>query len=366
MPAPVETDPRAGTRVAPDRLHAWIRRAFERMGVPPDDAEVAATTLLAADVRGVESHGVARLPYYHAKIVAGTMDPAAELTVERESAATLVLDSHSGIGLVHAARAMARTVAKAEAGGLCMTTVRHANHFGIAGAHALAAARAGLAAIATTNATPLVVPTYGAEGMLGTNPIAFAVPTGPVGSGAPPLVADLASSTVAWGKIEIARRDGKPVPLGWALDEQGRPTTDPAAAHWLTPLGGDREHSGQKGYALALMIDTLCGPLAGSSWGRHIGAFRGTETPSNLGFWFVAWRIDAFRDPADFYADVTRMLAELRESPRAADAPHAVLAPGDPELEKEREAHERGIFLTAPVLANLAAVGDAVGLAIDF
>ena len=212
MPAPVETDPRAGTRVAPDRLHAWIRRAFERMGVPPDDAEAAAATLLAADVRGVESHGVARLPYYHAKIVAGTMDPAAELTVERESAATLVLDSHSGIGLVHAARAMARTVAKAEAGGLCMTTVRHANHFGIAGAHALAAARAGLAAIATTNATPLVVPTYGAEGMLGTNPIAFAVPTGPVGSGAPPLVVDLASSTVAWGKIEIARRDGKPVP----------------------------------------------------------------------------------------------------------------------------------------------------------
>lgn len=362
MPAPVETDPRAGTRVAPDRLLAWTRRAFEQMGVPPDDAAAAAETLVAADSRGVESHGVARLPYYHAKIAAGMMDPAAPLTAERESAATLVLDGHNGLGLVQAARAMARTIEKANAAGICMTTVRHTNHFGIAGVHALAAARAGLAAFATTNATPLVVPTFGSEGMLGTNPIAFAVPTGPAGSGAPPLVVDLASSTVAWGKIEIARRDGKPIPLGWALDGEGRPTTDPAAAHWLTPLGGDREHSGQKGYALGLMIDTLCGPLAGSSWGRHIGAFRGTETPADLGFWFVAWRVDAFRDPTDFYADVTTMLAELRASPTAADAPHAVLAPGDPELAKEQEARERGIFLTAPVLANLAVVADALGL----
>ncbi|HEU5433268.1 MAG TPA: Ldh family oxidoreductase [Thermomicrobiales bacterium] len=350
-------------RVPRGRLADWTARAFVALGAGDADARRAADILVTADERGVESHGLARLPYYAGRIRAGLIDLRASLTVEREGPATLALAAHNGLGLVLAPQAMERTIAKAREIGLCMTTVGGANHFGIAGAYAAMAARAGLGGMAMTNATPLVVPTFGARAMLGTNPIAFAVPTG--SAGAPPLVIDMATSTVAWGKIEIARRAGASVPLGWALDEAGAPTNDPCAAHWLTPLGGDRETCGHKGYSLAVIVDTLCGPLASAAWGVGIGGIRGDARPANLGHWFLAWRIDAFRDPAAFFADVTAMLAELRAAPTAPGAPCPVLAPGDPEIVAQRESAALGVPLAAPVVAELRALADTLGLPWD-
>ena len=189
--------------------------------------------------------------------------------------------------------------------------VRASNHFGIAGYYALIAARRGLCAISMTNSSPLVFPTFGSKPMLGSNPLAVAVPTGD----GPPLVLDMSTSTVAWGKIEIYRRAGKSLPVGWALDEQLLPTTDPNAARWLTPLGGTRETGGQKGYGLSIVVDVLCGPLASGVWSAHISGATGGRHVAGTGHTFMAWRIDAFRDPADFYADLQELLSELRACP---------------------------------------------------
>ncbi len=361
----IATDSHETDRVRVPRaaLLDWTTRAFVALGTPPAQAGRAAEILVIADERGVESHGLARLPYYAGRIRAGLIDLNAALTVEREGPATLALAAHNGLGLVLAPEAMERTIAKARDIGLCMTTVGGANHFGIAGAYAAMAARAGLGGMAMTSATPLVVPTFGSQPALGTNPIAFAVPTGP--DGAAPLVIDLATSTVAWGKIEIARRAGHAIPLGWALDEAGAPTTDPFAAQWLTPLGGDRETCGHKGYSLAVIVDVLCGPLAAAAWGAGIGGIRGESRPADLGHWFLAWRIDAFRDPDAFYADVTALLAELRAVPPAPGAPCSVLAPGDPEIAAERESRIHGVSLAAPVVAELRVLADSLGLPFD-
>jgi LDH2 family malate/lactate/ureidoglycolate dehydrogenase len=221
------------------------------------------------------------------------------------------------------------------------------------------AAERGLGGLAMTNASPLVVPTFGREGRLGTNPIAFAVPTGD----GPPLVLDMATSAVAWGKIEIARRAGRPIPRGWALDLEGMVTTDPVAARWLLPLGGERDTSGFKGYGLGVLVDVLCGPLAGSAWSLHISGARGADVPAGIGHTFMAWRIDAFRDPADFYADLRTMLGELRATPPApGDEATGVLVPGDPEIAAEAINRRDGLPIKREVLAELRLLADELGV----
>ena len=332
---------------------------FAAVGLAREPAQTAAATLLLADLRGVESHGLARLPFYVARIRRGLIDVGAELTVVRECAATIALDAHNGLGLVQAPRAMARCIAKAEESGLCFATVRGSNHLGIAGAYALMAAQRGLGGIAMTNASPLVVPTFGAEARLGTNPIAIAVPTG-AGPSSPPLVLDMATSAVAWGKIEIARREGKEIPLGWAVDALGIPTSDPHAACWLTPLGGERGH---KGYALGTMVDVLCGPLAGAAWSARISGSRGPAQPASIGHAFLAWRIDAFRDPDDFFRDLNEMVEDLRETPPVAgDEGRRVLVPGDPETTAEAEHRRTGIPVHHEVVSQLGVLGNELGV----
>ncbi len=349
-------------RVREDDLTAFAAALLVRLGVPANRAARAAETLVLADLRGVSSHGVARLGMYARRIACGTIDPAAELTVVRESPATLALDAGDGLGLALAPEATDRAIAKASETGLAFCTVRNSSHFGIAGAYALQAARAGLGAIAMTNAGPNVAPTGGAQPMLGTNPIAFAVP---IGEGEPPLVLDMATSAVALGKIEVARRAGSAIPAGWALDETGSVTTDPFAARWLLPLGGHAETGGHKGYGLALMVDILCGPLAGSLWGTHLATLQRADVRSGIGHAFLVWRIDAFRDPDEFAADLRAMLAELRACPPApGSGPGCVLIPGDPEAAATAANRDAGIPLDAGVAAELRELGRE--LEVDF
>jgi LDH2 family malate/lactate/ureidoglycolate dehydrogenase len=254
---------------------------------------------------------------------------------------------------------MSRTIEKAEQSGICLTTVRRSNHFGIAGYYALMAAKRGLGGMAMTNSSPLVVPTFGSVPMLGTNPIAFAVPTGD----GPPLLLDMATSTVAYGKLEVARRANKPIPLGWAVDERGIPTTDPHAAQFLTPLGGDRSTSGQKGYGLAVMVDVFCGPLGGGAWSSLVSGAVGPDKPSGTGHSFIAWRIDAFRDPEEFYADLAEMLNDLRATPPiAGHESTGVLVPGDPEHNAETRNRRDGVPIKQEVIAELRSVCDELGL----
>ena len=345
-------------------LVTFVERVLRSAGVPADACPGAATHLVLADERGVASHGVARLPFYVARFRRGLIDPVAPLTVERQTAATMALDAHNGFGMVQGPRAMGMVIDRARACGLCVATVRHGNHFGIAGAYTLMAAREGMIGVAMTNASPLVAPLFGSEARLGTNPISVAVPTGPAADD-PPVVLDMSTSTVAWGKVEIARRAGTALPLGWALDEAGDPTTDAHAARWLTPLGGPPETGGHKGYGLGVIVDIMCGPLAGAAWSARVSGARGPDRAAGIGHTFMAWRVDAFRDPDEFYADLATFLSELRETPVSpAYAGNRVLIPGDPEREAEREAGYRGIPIAAPVVTELRALA-ATGVPFD-
>ena len=359
--APVPTiEIGAVPRFTHDGIVAFVAEAFSAAGLDATDAREAAEFLTLADLRGVESHGVARLPGYISRLKAGLINPHAELVVVQEWPSTLAFDARNGLGLTMGRRAMTRTIAKAEESGICLTTVRNSNHFGIAGSYALMAAERGLGGMAMTNASRLVVPTFSRAPMLGTNPIAFAVPTG---SGRP-FILDMSTSTVAWGKIEIARRAGLPIPEGWALDKDGNPTTDPRSVAGLMPLGGPREQSGHKGYGLGVMVEVLTAMLAGSAWSYDIGrttTSAGYSSPSGIGHCFLAWRIDAFRDPAEFGAAMDAMLGELRAAPLAEGVRAAgVLAPGDPEAESEAVNRAQGTPVRAEVLAELAEMAATV------
>ncbi len=349
-----------GTRISDTDLAVFIRTAFEAAGLTPAEAEAAATPLVIADLRGVESHGVARLPGFLRRLSQGLIDPHARLTVDRETPSTLALCANNGLGLIVAVDAMERCIAKADTTGICLTTVRQSNHFGIAGTYAAMAAEKNMGGMAMTNASRLVVPTFARSPMLGTNPLAFAVPTG---SGRP-LVLDMSTSTVAWGKIEIARRAGLPIPEGWAFDEEGRPTTVADDVKGLAPLGGTRISSGHKGYGLSVMVDVLCGPLSGNPWSFEIAPSFSTGMSPGIGHFFMAWRIDAFRDLAEFTADIDSMLDDLRSAPVGESQPSdRVLVPGDPEAEAEAENRRLGIPIKDEVIAELRTAVEPLGIA---
>ena len=351
------SDPRYPYKV----LNAFAIDAFSGAGLSPQQAEQAAEILLLADLRGVASHGLGRLAGFVKRIQEGFDRPNAPLETIRETPSTLSLDGNLGCGLLIGPEAMRRTIAKASDTGICMTTVRRSNHFGIAGTYACMATAEGMGGMAMTNSTRLVVPTFAKEPRLGTDPIAFAVPTS-----SEPFVIDMSTSTVAWGKIEIARRAGLPIPEGWAVDGDGRATTDPTQVKGLTPLGGTRELSGHKGYGLGMMVEILTGPLAGNVWSNHVArAWEQTEPPGT-GHFFMAWRIDAFRDPDEFRLEMDTMIRELHETPVADDAPGPVLAPGDPEAESERRNRKEGVPVAPGLILELRDLAERLNIAHPF
>jgi L-2-hydroxycarboxylate dehydrogenase (NAD+) len=257
---------------------------------------------------------------------------------------------------------MTRCIEKAREIGLCMTTVRNSNHFGIAGYYAAMALEHGLCGVAMTNATPLVVPTYARKAYLSTAPIAVAIPAGKER----PILIDMATSTVAWGKIEIARREGKPIPAGWALDAEGNMTTDPHKAVALTPLGATRELGGHKGFGLGLYFEVLCGQLAGGRWGRYVSGSRDDEPgPSGTGHAFMAWRIDAFCSEDEFKDGIDQMLRELKEL-EPIEGAGGVVIPGEPEFLAEQDRRVNGIPVHPTVVAEIREIGREVGVEAPF
>jgi len=351
------------------RLREFSRQVFRHFDVPEDDARLAADVLAAADLQGIDSHGVARLHTYFDLLSIGRINPRPEIRVVRESASTATVDGDKGLGLVVGPKANAIAMAKAETAGTGWVAVCHTNHFGIAGYYPRQALERGLIGWAMTNSSPGVAPLWGAERMLGTNPIAIAFP----GAAEPPIVIDLATSAVAYGKVEIAKREGKPIPEGWAIDRDGRPTTDPDAmmnGGALLPLGSDREHGGHKGYCLSLMVDVLCAVLSGANWGPFAPPFAlGTQVPTRsvgkgIGHFFGAMRIDAFRDPAEFKGQIDALVRTLRRT-RPAPGTSGPLVPGDPEREAETERKARGIPLLPPVVADLRDVAKRTGIVFD-
>jgi L-2-hydroxycarboxylate dehydrogenase (NAD+) len=353
-------------RYPAEQLFDFSVRVFRHFGVPDDDAQLAATVLQAADLRGIDSHGVARLHSYFDMLTLGRIEPKAQISVVRESPSTATVDGGNGLGLVVGPKANAIAMEKAVAAGSGWVSVRNSNHFGIAGYYVLETLKRDLIGWAMTNATKLVVPLWGAERMLGTNPIAIAFP----GLDEPAIVIDMATTAAAYGKIEIARRAGKAIPLGWAIDRNGAATTDPNAmidGGAMLPLGTDRERGGHKGYALAVMVDVLCAVLSGANWGPFVPPFAvRQEIPERsvgegIGHFFGALRIDAFIDPKEFKRQIDEYIRTLRRT-KPAPGTSGPIVPGDPEREAEAVRRREGIPLVAPVVEELRDISRRTGI----
>jgi LDH2 family malate/lactate/ureidoglycolate dehydrogenase len=339
---------------------------FRHFDVPEADARTAATVLQSADLRGIDSHGVARLHTYFDMLELGRINPKAQVTVVRETASTATVDGDNGLGLVVGPKANAIAMEKAGAAGSGWVSVRNTNHYGIAGWYVLQALKRDLIGWSMTNTTRLVAPLWGAERMLGTNPIAIAFP----GAEEPPIVIDMATCAAAYGKIEIARRAGSAIPTRWAVDRSGAPTTDPNAmidGGALLPLGSDREGGGHKGYGLALMVDVLSAVLSGANWGPFVPPFAlRQQIPTRsvgkgIGHFFGALRIDAFIDPDEFKRQIDDLIRTLRGT-RPSPGTRGPLIPGDPEREAEAIRTRDGIPLTGPVVDELRDISQRTGI----
>ena len=321
-------------RVPPETMKAAVRRIFEALGAPPDDAERCAETLLYADRRGIDSHGVSNMMRaYVAGIRGGAINPAPKWRVEREAEAVATIDSDEGLGLTVGPLAMDLAIEKARRCGIGAVAVVNGRHFGAAAFHAHRAVPHGMIGVATTVGGRQVAPTYGAKAMVGLNPLGVAAPA----REEPPFVFDASMSSVAGNKIRLARRLGADVLPGWIAERDGTPVMDerPVPDEFLMlPLGGTREIGSHKGYGLALMVDVLSGVLAGT--GPVIASRRG------VGHHFVAWNVDAFTDLETFRDDMDGYLRALRECEPAPGA-ERVRYPGLLAHETEMERRERGI-----------------------
>jgi L-2-hydroxycarboxylate dehydrogenase (NAD+) len=328
--------------ISPDAMRTMMERLFVRVGVPAADAAQAADVLLFSDIHGIDSHGIPRMRMYLNAIATGRVNLHPNITVLAESPATLTMDGDHGLGLVVAPEAMRRCIAKAQETGWCTVSVRASNHLGALSYYPMRAVAEGLGGLSMTNAGPLMVPTFGSIPVLGTNPFSIAFPGG---DNSDPFLLDMASTSVAFGKVEIARREGKPIPAEWAYDKDGNQTTDPQQAVTLAPLGSTYGGRSNKGYGLAVMVDCFTAMLSGGTWSMRIpGRGVGEHPHPGTCHCFMAWRIDTFTDPATYRAQMDDMLSTLQATP-PAPGHDAVYAPGQPEFDAYRERSVNGIPL---------------------
>ncbi len=349
-----------------DHLFSFTKSVFTQIGCDEASATLATRVLLSADMRGIDSHGVARLAGYVRLWEAKRINPTPDIRIVHESPSTAVVDGDAGLGLVVAPYAMEVAIRKAHVAGTGWVSVKNSNHFGIAGYHAMMALEHDMIGIAMTNASALVAPTFSIERMLGTNPIAVAIPAG----SQPPFVADFATTTAANGKLEILQRKNEPAPVGWVQDKDGAASTDANMLKKqgaLLPLGSDREHGSHKGYALGSIVDIFSAVLSGASYGPWAPPFPAyVPMPDNmpgqgLGHFFGAMRIDAFRTGQEFKDHMDNWITRFRNA-TSAPGHDRVLIPGDPEREMEATRAVNGIPVVQSVVDELKAVADKLGV----
>lgn len=348
------------------QLEKFTKTVFLEMGCPEPQAAKATEVLLSADLRGVDSHGVARLTGYVRLWEAGRINTRPDIKVVHETPGTAVVDGDSGLGLVVAPEAMKIAIEKAKVAGTGWVAVRNSNHYGIAGFHAMQALQHDMIGWSMTNASPLVAPTFSAERLLGTNPIAVAVPAGEQ----PPFVADFATTTAANGKLEILQRKELPAPEGWIQDARGNSSTNPyelKEGGALLPLGGDTERGSHKGYCLGSIVDILSGVLSGANFGPWVPPFvsflplASDPVGTGIGHFFGAMRIDAFRPAEDFKSSMDTWIKRFRNA-KTVEGQEKVLIPGDPERHSEAVRMKEGIPLLAPVIKDLREVGEKLNV----
>ncbi len=334
---PVREDARP---VPAAQLRGWGTACLVAAGMAEADAAQLAESLVQTSLWGIDSHGIALLPHYLARLANGTIKARPRLELRRTGPATALLEADQGQGIVVAHRAMAEALAIAHEQGVGAVGVRNASHCGAIGLYTRQAARAGCVGFAVTHADSVAVPHGGRRVFQGTNPISFAFPR----ASGEPVCLDMATTSVPFNRVRNARREGHPLPPDVAVDAQGDPTTDADAAVAVTPLGG-RDY-GHKGYALALVVDMLCGPLLGNPYGPHIPSmFHAMDRPRRLGAFFIALDPGRFAGDAALAEQVEAMARDL------AAEPGAPRMPGDPELEAAQQRELGGI----PVEPGLAA-----------
>ncbi len=366
MPGPSEI------RVDHETLKNFCIRVFNKLGVSEEDSRITADVLVTADLRGIESHGVARVRRYVDGIRNGVMvvNPVTKVVVETPVTATI--DAGGGLGQPVSYRAMETAIKKAKQSGAGFVTVRNSNHYGIAGYYAMMALKEDCIGMSMTNAEMLVVPTFGRDAVLGTNPIAVAAPAGKE----KPYVLDMATSTVPRGKVEVYDRQGKTLPPGWATDQQGVGTDNARlvldniknrTGGGLLPLGGEGElHSGHKGYALALWVEVFSAILSGAAFANLIYPMskEGKPLPSNTGHFFGVWRVDAFRPLDEFKAAMDQLQQIMKNLPKA-EGQKRIYIPGEKAYEKMALYSKNGIPLNPKVAIDLKAIAGEVGVKYD-
>jgi len=339
-----------------ERLREWTQEIFQKVGVSGEDASLLTDSLIEANLRGVDTHGITRmLCTYVERIRRGVMSAKTDIAVVRDKASTALLACHNSIGQVGADLAMRMAIDKAAKTGVAFTAVSHSNHYGMAAYWAMMALPHGMIGFSATNAPAAVAPTGGCQAMFGTNPFAIAVPAGRQ----KPFVLDLATTVVARGRIVLHAKQDKPLETGWAFDHRGVPTTDPHTAlkGLLAPLGG------YKGYGIMMAVDLLCGLLTGSNYGTHFPGMLADNmiTPTDVGSVFAAINVESFMDLPEFTAAMDKAIDEIRTSPRI-EGVKRIYIPGEIEFEMKAERLVSGIPIPEAVVSDFIALGRELSI----
>mgnify|MGYP000205032303 CR=1 FL=1 len=349
-----------------NRLFDFSYRIFKAISCSDEHASMASKVLLSADLRGIDSHGIARLSGYVRLWEAKRINTFPNIRIIHESPSTATIDGDAGLGLVVAPFAMEIAIQKAAKCGTGWVCVNNSNHFGIAGYYSMMALQHEMIGISMTNASALVAPTFSYERMLGTNPISVAIPA----FEEPPFVADFATTTAANGKLEILQRKKQDAPIGWVQTAEGQPSCDADILKRngsLLPLGSDVEGSSHKGYALGSIVDIFSGVLSGANYGPWVPPFPAyVVMPENqpgkgIGHFLGALRIDAFRPAEDFKKNMDHWIKRFRNAKRI-EPDKKVLIHGDPERETEIIRRREGIPLLDPVVDDLVCLGENLGI----
>ena len=354
-------------RVSHHKVRSLLAGIFTHFEVRPDDALVAADVLVRADLRGVSSHGVNNMFQYVEPLRDGTLNPRPNIRIVSESPVTALVDGDGGLGLVVGVRAMELCIRKAQEQGLAAVAVRRSRHYGMASYYGLMCLPHDMIGISLTcNYAPGVVPTFGKQPMMGTNPLSIVAPAGQE----PPFELDMATSVAAMSKIGLALATGKDrIPLGWALDADGHPTDDGQAA-WdarrMLPLGGSRELGSHKGYGLGVAVDILTAVLAGGMYGDLF--WRDPPEDEKLRYssshFFAALRVDCFRPIDEFKAAMDDMLRALKQSEKA-EGHDRIYTAGEIESEAEQDRLENGIPYHPNFITELRRLAGECGIAFD-
>ena len=349
-------------------LQNFMEDTFKKLGLAEEDARVSSDVLITANKLGIDSHGVGRLKsFYYDNLKAGKVSSKVDMEIVKNNTTTAVIDGHGGIGLVIAKKSMELAIKKAKEHGLGMVAVRDSNHYGIAGYYALMAAEAGMIGITGTNTRPLVVPTFGVENILGTNPLTFGIPTDEDF----PFILDCSTTVTAMGKIELYNRLNKLLPEGWVVDKQGNTVHDAEKAQEdivkgtasLLPLGGQGEqNAGYKGYGYATVVEILSSALQDGDY-LNIPSEKSKERFGNksMGHFFIAINVTSFIDLQKFKKNTGNILRALRSSKKAPGAERIYTA-GEKEYLTWLERKEKGVPINEKLQKQLLAIQEELGL----